>query len=120
MKIQFDHIAQAVPDVGQAVEWHRRLFPDLEVLHQDDSWAFVEAGGVRLAFVLSGRHPGHIGFRVGEEELEALARRFGQEIKPHRDGSRSFYLEAPGGGAIEFISYPSGNPYRHDDDEAAG
>jgi hypothetical protein len=27
----------------------------------------------------------------------------GKEIKPHRDGTKSFYLEAPGGQSIEII-----------------
>ena len=36
-------------------------------------------------------------------------REMGKEIKPHRDRTRSFYLEAPGGQAVEIIAYPPKN-----------
>lgn len=100
----FDHIAQQVPDIDVTVAWYRETFPDVKVLYQDTSWAFLEAGGVRLAFVLKDQHPNHIAWRVPESELESLADQYGQEIKLHRDGTRSFYLEAPGGQWIEMIS----------------
>jgi hypothetical protein len=111
VKPTFDHIAHAVSDVGAAVNGWRELFPELQVLYQDDTWAFVKAGGVRIALVLRGRHPAHIGFRVDDEDLRTLSRQYGVEIKPHRDGTRAFYLLTPGGGAIEYIAYPTGDPY---------
>lgn len=102
---RFDHAAQVVPDIEEAVAWYRELLPDAKVLYQDATWAFLEAGGVKLAFVVRDQHPGHLAWRVSDDELRRLAARYGKEIKPHRDGTRSFYLEAPGGQGVEMISY---------------
>ena len=104
MTYQFDHIAQQVPDIAAAVRWYQNTLPDVEVLYQDDTWAFIEAGGVRLAFVKSDQHPNHIAWRVSAAELERLAAQLDKEIALHRDGTRSFYLEAPGGQWLEIIS----------------
>jgi catechol 2,3-dioxygenase-like lactoylglutathione lyase family enzyme len=108
----FDHIAQQVPDVAAAVTWYCDAVPGCRVLYQDASWAFVEARGTRLAFVKRGHHPSHIAWRVSDDELEQLAARHGAEIKPHRDGTRSFYIESPGGQWVEFISFPEDYPYK--------
>ena len=59
--------------------------------------------GARLAFVVRDQHPGHLAWRVSPAKLEALATQYSAEIKPHRDGTRSFYLDAPGGQSIEII-----------------
>jgi Predicted ring-cleavage extradiol dioxygenase len=105
MSITFDHAAQVVPDIAEAVAWYQRVLPDVRVLHQDATWAFIEAGGAKLAFVVKDQHPGHLAWRVDDAELERLAAEHGKQIKPHRDGTRSFYLEAPGGQGVEIISY---------------
>lgn len=110
--MQFDHVAQQVPDIAEAVSWYRATIPGARVLYQDASWAFVEAGGVKLAFVLKDQHPGHIAWRVSDAELERLARQFGCVIRPHRDRTRSFYLEGPGGQWVEIISFPDDYPFR--------
>ncbi len=104
MTFQFDHIAQQVDDIASAVNWYIEFIPGARVLYQDDTWAFVEANGVRLAFVTSDQHPDHIAWRVSIEELEALALKTGKEIKIHRDKSKSIYIEGPGGSAVEVIS----------------
>lgn len=103
----FDHVAQQVPDVAEAVAWYCRTLPDCRVLYQDETWAFIEAHGTKLAFIRAGDHPDHIAWRVSEEELGRLAAEHEQTIRTHRDRSRSFYLEAPGGQWIEFIAFPS-------------
>ncbi|MES2460130.1 MAG: VOC family protein [Armatimonadota bacterium] len=103
---EFDHAAQIVPDIAEAIAWYRELLPNAVVLYQDSSWGFLEAGGAKLAFVTKDQHPNHLAWRVSSEELERLAEHHSQEIKPHRDGTRSFYLEAPGGQAVEIIAYP--------------
>jgi hypothetical protein len=104
--VQFDHIAQQVPDVAAAVEWQRRTVPGTTVVYQDATWALVESGGARLAFVLPEQHPAHIAYRVGAAELERLAAEHGVTIADHRDTSRSIYLEGPGTLATEIIAYP--------------
>ena len=104
--MRFDHVATRVPDIAEAVAWWTAAVPGARILHQDPSWAFLEANGVRLAFVLADQHPDHVAWRVEEAELERLAAEHRREIHPHRDGTRSFYLEAPGGHWIEIIAYP--------------
>ena len=104
MAYHFDHVAQQVPDIAEAVAWYVRTLPGVKVLHQDNSWAFIEVNGTKLAFVKSDQHPNHLAWRVDTAELERLAAELGKEIKSHRDKSRSFYLEAPGGQWIEIIS----------------
>jgi hypothetical protein len=102
----FDHVAQVVPDIAAAIAWYQQLLPNVTVLYQDATWGFIEAGGVKIAFVVKDQHPGHLAWRVSMKELERLALQYEQEIKTHRDNTRSFYLKAPGGQAIEIIAYP--------------
>ena len=110
VNLAFDHVAQQVPDVEEAVAWYCRTVPGCRVLYEDPSWAFVEAAGTKLAFIQQGDHPDHIGWRVSAADLERLAAEHGATIRPHRDGTRSFYLQAPGGRWIEFITYPPDSP----------
>lgn len=104
--VRFDHVAQQVPDIGEAIAWWHATVPGVEVLHHDATWGLIEAAGVKLAFVLADAHPGHLAWRVSEEELERLAAQHDATIAPHRDGTCSFYVDGPGGQAIEIIAYP--------------
>ncbi len=104
--VQFDHVARQVSDIGEALDWWQRMVPGAAVLYADDSWALLEAGGARLAFVMADEHPDHLAFKVSREELARLAAEHGAVIATHRDGSSSFYLDAPGGGGLEVIAYP--------------
>lgn len=104
--MRFDHVAQQVPDIAQAIAWWQATVPGARVLHQDETWGLVEAAGVKVALVLADQHPAHIALRVDAAELEHLAARHGADIRPHRDGTRSFYLDAPGGTGLELIAYP--------------
>lgn len=108
--MRFDHVAQQVPDIAAAVRWWRDTVPGVRVLHEDATWAFLEAGGTRLAFVTADKHPNHVAWRVDADELERLAAWHGEAIHPHRDGTRSFYLAAPGGQSVEIMSYPEAGP----------
>ncbi len=102
---RFDHIAQQVPDIAVAVTWYTTLIPSATVLYQDESWAFVEANGAKLAFVKRDQHPNHLAWRVSAEQLEILAAKYGQAIATHRDRTRSFYLQAPGDQWVEVITF---------------
>ena len=106
MAMTFDHVALQVPDIGAAIEWYTRTIPECRVLYQDETWGLVEAGGARLAFVLPDQHPGHVAWRVSAEELVELATRHAVTIREHRDGSRSFYLKAPGNQWLEIVAFP--------------
>jgi hypothetical protein len=105
--VKFDHVAQQVPDIAEAVAWQLSAVPGTTVVHQDPTWALVESGGARLAFVLPDQHPSHVAFRVDDEQLERLAAEHGVEIATHRDATRSIYLAGPGSLQTEIISYPA-------------
>ena len=107
-RMDFDHVAQQVPDIGAAIAWWRETVPGSTVLYEDATWGLIDAGGVKLAFVTADQHPDHLAWKVSDAELEAMAAARGLEIHPHRDGTRSFYVEAPGGRFVEIISYPEG------------
>ena len=102
----FDHVALQVPDIAQALEWWSRCVPGARVLYADDTWGLLEAGSQKVAFVMAEQHPNHLAFRVSEDELERHAAERGLPIADHRDGSRSFYLDSPGGQVVEIIAYP--------------
>lgn len=104
--VQFDHVAGQVSDIGAALLWWQRMVPGAVVLYADETWALLEAGGARLAFVMKDEHPDHIAFKVSGEELDRMAAEHGAAIAVHRDASRSFYVEAPGGHRVEVIAYP--------------
>ena len=104
--MQFDHVAHQVPDIAAALEWWAGVVPGARVLYADETWGLLEAGGAKLAFVLAEQHPQHLAFAVSSETLERLAGEHGAEVALHRDGSRSFYLEAPGDGRLEIVAYP--------------
>jgi hypothetical protein len=103
--VNFDHVAQQVPDIGEALEWWQRMVPGARVLYADETWGLLDAGGARLAFVMAREHPDHLAFKVSAEELERLAIEHDAAIAVHRDGSRSFYVDAPGGKGVEIIAY---------------
>jgi hypothetical protein len=103
--VNFDHVAQQVPDIGEALDWWQRMVPGARVLYADETWGLLEAGGARLAFVSPREHPDHLAFKVSGDELERLAAEHAVAIAVHRDGSRSFYLDAPGGKGLEVIAY---------------
>jgi catechol 2,3-dioxygenase-like lactoylglutathione lyase family enzyme len=90
-----DHVAIAVRDVAAAVDWYRRTFR-CEVTYQDDSWAFLKFGNVKLALVVEEQHPPHIAF------VSPDAAKFG-ELQPHRDGTRSVYVSDPAGNPVEIM-----------------
>ena len=104
--MEFDHVALQVPDIGAAVDWFLETIEGAEIRYQDATWALVEAGGTKLAFVVSDQHPSHIAWRVSGRQLANLARTHGEEVRTHRDATQSFYLTAPGGHCVELISYP--------------
>lgn len=102
-----DHIAVKSDDLAKDVEEYKRLGFTVETLYED--WAIVrDPEGFGIALLPPGsKHPPHIAMRVDTyEELEAAAEKEGRPIKPHRDGTHSFYTKGVGGNIIELIWYP--------------
>lgn len=90
-----DHIAIQVSNVSETVAWYRERF-GCQIVYQDETWAMVEFANVKLAFVVAGQHPPHLGL-VHED-----ATKFGA-LTTHRDGTRSCYIADPAGNAIEVL-----------------
>lgn len=90
------HVALTADDIAATVRWYVERF-DCEVRYQDETWALIHFDNVDLAFVNPDQHPSHIGF------VHQRAEDFG-ELKPHRDGTKSLYLEDAAGNAVELLS----------------
>ena len=91
-----DHVAIAVDDIDQAVDWYQKMFT-CRVVYRDSTWAFLEFQNMKLALVVSEQHPPHIAFvtpRAGE---------FGP-LSKHRDGTVSTYVRDTSGNAIELLA----------------
>lgn len=105
--MEFDHIALVSTNIPKDIDSYRKLFSKIGILYQDQSWALIEAGGVKIALVTSGEHPSHLAFRVkSRESLEQMAKEHNSTIKVHRDRSESFYTTDSSENAIEVVFYP--------------
>ena len=102
-----DHLAVKCEDLEKDVEEYKRLGFSVETLYED--WAMMrDARGFGIALLPpNSKHPQHIGLKVETmEELEKAAEKENRPIKPHRDGTSSFYTKGVGGNAVELIYYP--------------
>ncbi len=102
-----DHIAVKCEDLHSSVEEYKKLGFTVETLYED--WAMVRDGkGFGIALLPpDSTHPPHFGLKVDTmAELEAAAENEGRPIKPHRDGTSSFYTKGVEGNIIELIYYP--------------
>jgi catechol 2,3-dioxygenase-like lactoylglutathione lyase family enzyme len=94
-----DHVALPVTNIREAVDWYTRTF-QCDVRYQDDTWALLGFANVRLALVIPEQHPPHVGL------VSDHAESFG-ELKGHRDGTRSCYVNDPAGNAVEILASDS-------------
>ena len=102
-----DHLAVKTDDLDRDVAEYQRLGFTVETVYED--WAMLrDARGFGIALLPpASKHPVHIGLKVDTmEELEAAAEREGRPIKPHRDGTSSFYTKGVSGNIVELIYYP--------------
>ena len=102
-----DHVAVKSEDLARDVAEYKRLGFSVETLFDD--WAMMrDSNGFGIALLPPGsKHPPHIAMRVEtKEDLEAAAEREGRPVKPHRDGTYSFYTKGVGGQIMELIWYP--------------
>ena len=94
-----DHVAIPVENIAASVDWYRKNFR-CDIAYQDDTWALLKFGNMRLALVIPSQHPAHVGFVSPEAE------KFGT-LKTHRDGTRSVYVNDPSGNSIEILAADS-------------
>ena len=102
-----DHLAVKCEDLTESVEEYLKLGFSLEPLYED--WAMMRDGkGFGIALLPpDSKHPPHIGLKVETmAELEEAATKEGRPIKPHRDGTSSFYTKGIDGNIVELIYYP--------------
>ena len=93
------HVAISVKDIGEAVSWYKEHFR-CDISYQDESWALLDFANVQVALVIPEQHPPHIAF------THPNAEQFG-ELKSHRDGTRSTYIQDASGNAVEIIDASS-------------
>ncbi|MBC7901659.1 MAG: VOC family protein [Saprospiraceae bacterium] len=102
-----DHLAVKTDDMLRDVEEYKKLGFSVETVYED--WAMMrDSNGFGIALLPpESKHPEHIGMKVETlEELTAAAEREKRPIKPHRDGTSSFYTKGIGGNIVELIYYP--------------
>lgn len=102
-----DHLALKCEDLNGSIEEYKKLGFRVETVYED--WAMMrDPKGFGIALLPpDSKHPPHIGLRVETlAELEAAAQNEGRPIKPHRDGTSSFYTKGVDGNIIELIYYP--------------
>jgi hypothetical protein len=102
-----DHLALKTDDLKRDVEEYKRLGFAVESLFDD--WAMLrDSRGFGIALLPpESKHPAHIALKVETmEELEQAAERENRPIKPHRDGTSSFYTKGVGGNIVELVYYP--------------
>ena len=104
-----DHLAVKCENLEAAVEEYKNLGFSVETIYED--WAMMrDPKGFGIALLPpDSKHPPHIGMKVDTmAELEAAAEKEGRPIKPHRDGTSSFYTKGVDGLIVELIYYPEG------------
>ena len=107
--MKIDHIALQVNNINESVNYYKEY--GASVIHQDDTWAFLQFDNIKLALVIEDEHPYHIAF-----EVDMLPHT--ENVKKHRDGSISYYVKDPSGNTIEIIKYP--NTIKHFAEEYHG
>ena len=103
-----DHLAVKCADLESSVEEYKRLGFAVETVYED--WAMMrDAKGFGIALLPpEAKHPPHIGLKVETfDELERAAAKENRPIKPHRDGTSSFYTKGIDGNIVELIYYPT-------------
>lgn len=98
------HLAITVNNITDGVKYYTENF-QTEILHQDETWGFLQFGNIKLALVLPGNHPPHIAF------LKDDAEKYGP-LKLHRDGTSSIYLKDPFDNYIEYLKDPNESEFK--------
>src|SRR5438309_6795169 len=89
--MRFDHVAIPANNIAESVEWYRAKF-NASVLYQDQTWAFLQVGGTKVALVSRQQHPPHFALSLTEQALADIAKSNGMPVDTHRDGTRGIYI----------------------------
>jgi catechol 2,3-dioxygenase-like lactoylglutathione lyase family enzyme len=92
---RIDHIAITIKNIKESIDWYQKHFK-CKVVYEDETWAYLEFGNIRLALVVASQHPSHIAFQVEN------AAKYGA-LTSHRDGTKSVYIHDPAGNTIEMV-----------------
>ncbi len=98
--MKLHHTALCVDEIQPAIEWYKNRL-SFDVDYQDETWALLSFDNTKIALVLPSQHPPHVAFEHDK------ASTFG-EMKPHRDGTASVYVQDPFGNTIELLQ-PASN-----------
>ena len=94
--MKLHHVGIVVKDIKRSVAWYTTQF-NVKTEYMDDSWAMVTfPNGGRLSFVLKEQHPAHFC-------LETPDAGWYGELKEHRDGTRTSYIEDSDGNVVELL-----------------
>ena len=93
--MKLHHVALSVPDIAAAVDWYTKTL-NASVTYQDKTWALLNIDNTSIALVLPSQHPPHVAFESPDAE------RYG-DLKQHRDGTASVYVQDPFGNTVEFL-----------------
>tara|TARA_R110000824_G_scaffold273877_3_gene462526 strand:- start:5878 stop:6180 length:303 start_codon:yes stop_codon:yes gene_type:complete len=99
MQVKFDHIAVNVKDIEKSIEWYVENL-EADITYQDNTWALMTIGGIKLALTVPSQHDPHIAFKVKD-----ISQFNDDEIKVHRDGVKYVYKRDPDGNCIEWVCY---------------
>ena len=93
--MRLHHIAVCVPKIAPAVKWYVETLK-ANIAFQDETWALLDIENTSIALVLPSQHPPHLAFESPDAE------KYG-DLKTHRDGTASVYVQDPFGNTIEFL-----------------
>ena len=99
--MEFDHIAISSKNIKRSVEWYVENLSCV-IEYQDETWAMLKSGNMKIAIVTKGQHPPHIAFKVSNR-VEMPCEE--GKIKTHRDGSSYLYGADPDGNIVEWVAY---------------
>lgn len=96
-----DHIAIQVNSIAESIKWYISRFGG-NILYQDETWAMIDMGNVKLALTIPSQHPPHVAIEISSYDKFPQSK----NVKTHRDGSLYMYEKDNSGNVIEYICYP--------------
>lgn len=108
------HTALVVNSLKESMAFYRDVLGCKSIWEEDSDWAQLGLGPDDISLVQKATgspiHPPHVGFQVKtREELYEMHKHLKangvsvEEIKPHRDGTESFYFRDPSNNILEAL-----------------